>query len=132
MIRKEIIENILDKVNIEEVIAESIELKKRGPRYVGCCPFHTEKTPSFYVFPQTGSFKCFGCGKGGDAISFLMEKENMIMLDKNMNHSGGKVDMSRPKAEAISATVAPFLINSFSFSVNSILQSNSLYILELF
>lgn len=81
MIRKEIIENILDKVNIEEVIAESIELKKRGPRYVGCCPFHTEKTPSFYVFPQTGSFKCFGCGKGGDAISFLMEKENMTFYE---------------------------------------------------
>ena len=66
------------------------------------------------------------------SIRDTMEKENMIMLDKNMNHSEGKADMSRPKAEAISATVAPFLINSFSFSVNSILWSNSLYILELF
>ena len=83
------------------------------------------------VRPETWSFRPVML-ESIPSIIDIMENENMIMLDMNMNHSGGSVDMSRPKADATSATVAPFLINSFNFSVNSILQSNSLYILELY
>ncbi len=68
-------ERILSVARIEEIIGQYVDLKKRGARYVGLCPFHKEKTPSFHVSPDRGIFKCFGCGKGGDVITFLMEHE---------------------------------------------------------
>ncbi len=76
MINKETIQRIMDLVRIEEVIGEFVSLKKRGANHIGCCPFHDEKTPSFYVSPSKGIFKCFGCGKSGDAVKFLMEHEH--------------------------------------------------------
>ncbi len=76
MIPKETIQDIIDTARIEEVVGEFVNLKKRGVTYVGLCPFHNEKTPSFTVTPKRGIFKCFGCGKGGDAINFLMEHEH--------------------------------------------------------
>ena len=63
---------ILDAARIDEVVGDFVVLKKRGANYWGCCPFHQEKTPSFSVSPAKGIFKCFGCGKGGDSVSFLM------------------------------------------------------------
>ena len=81
MIRQEIIDTILDRTDIVQVIAQHVQLKKSGIRYVGCCPFHQEKTPSFYVFPHTGTFKCFGCGEGGDAIHFIEKAENKIFVE---------------------------------------------------
>jgi DNA primase len=68
-------EEILSASRVEEVIGEFVNLKKRGTNYIGLCPFHTEKTPSFNVSPTKGIFKCFGCGKAGDVITFLMEHE---------------------------------------------------------
>jgi DNA primase len=76
LIPKETIQDIIDTARIEEVVGEFVNLKKRGVTYVGLCPFHNEKTPSFTVTPKRGIFKCFGCGKGGDAINFLMEHEH--------------------------------------------------------
>ena len=81
MIRQEIIDTILDRTDIVQVIAQHLQLKKSGIRYVGCCPFHQEKTPSFYVFPHTGTFKCFGCGEGGDAIHFIEKAENKTFVE---------------------------------------------------
>lgn len=81
MIRQEIIDTILDRTYIVQVIAQHVQLKKSGIRYVGCCPFHQEKTPSFYVFPHTGTFKCFGCGEGGDAIHFIEKAENKTFVE---------------------------------------------------
>ena len=81
MIRQEIIDTILDRTDIVKVIAQHVQLKKSGIRYVGCCPFHQEKTPSFYVFPHTGTFKCFGCGEGGDAIHFIEKAENKTFVE---------------------------------------------------
>lgn len=66
----------MDAVQIEQVVGEFVQLKKRGANYTACCPFHNEKTPSFYVTPSKGIYKCFGCGKSGDAITFLMEHEH--------------------------------------------------------
>ena len=76
MIDQETIQRIKDVAKIEEVIGEFVSLHKRGANYIGCCPFHTEKTPSFNVNPARGIFKCFGCGEAGDAVSFLMKHEH--------------------------------------------------------
>ena len=76
MISKDTIDRIMDATHIEEVIGEFVSLKKRGANHIGCCPFHNEKTPSFYVSPSKGIFKCFGCGKSGNAVGFLMDHEH--------------------------------------------------------
>lgn len=76
MITRETIDKILDATRIEEVVGEFVSLKKRGTNLLGLCPFHDEKTPSFSVSVPKGIYKCFGCGKGGDAVSFLMEHEH--------------------------------------------------------
>lgn len=75
MIHKEDIDKIFEAVRVEEVVADYVTLKKRGANLIGLCPFHDEKTPSFYVSPAKGIYKCFGCGKGGHAVNFVMEKE---------------------------------------------------------
>ena len=80
MIRQETIDTILERTDIVTLIGEHVHLRKCGSRYVGCCPFHNEKTPSFYVSPQTGRFKCFGCGEGGDAIHFIEKVENKTFI----------------------------------------------------
>lgn len=69
------------KTDIEDVISTYVTLKRRGATLVGLCPFHNEKTPSFTVYPATQSFYCFGCGAGGDAITFLKKTENLDYLD---------------------------------------------------
>ena len=77
MIPKETVDQILDSARIEEVIGDFVTLKRRGSSYVACCPFHNEKTPSFHVTPSKGIYKCFGCGKAGSAVGFVMEHEHM-------------------------------------------------------
>ncbi len=76
MIKREDIDKIINATKIEEVVGSFVELRKRGVNYIGLCPFHNEKTPSFNVNPAKGIFKCFGCGEGGDAVSFLMKHEH--------------------------------------------------------
>lgn len=76
MIRREDILRIMDAVRIEDVVGEYLSLKKRGSNLIGLCPFHNEKTPSFNVSPSLNIFKCFGCGKAGNAVNFLMEYEH--------------------------------------------------------
>lgn len=76
MIPRDTIMSILDTVRIEEVVSDFVSLKKRGANLIGVCPFHKEKTPSFIVSPAKGIFKCFGCGKAGDSVRFIMEHEH--------------------------------------------------------
>lgn len=76
MIPKDTIMSILDAVRIEEVVSDFVSLKRRGANLLGVCPFHKEKTPSFIVSPAKGIFKCFGCGKAGDSVRFIMEHEH--------------------------------------------------------
>lgn len=76
MIDQETIQRIMDTARIEEVIGDFVSLKKRGANHIGCCPFHNEKTPSFYVSPSKGIFKCFGCGEAGDVVAFLKKHEH--------------------------------------------------------
>lgn len=70
-------DQIRAEANIQDVVSKHVSLKRRGVTFVGLCPFHNENTPSFTVFPATNTYKCFGCGAGGDAISFLIEKAGM-------------------------------------------------------
>lgn len=84
------IEAVRQAVNIVDVVAEHVVLRKRGREYVGCCPFHEEKTPSFTVSPLKGFYYCFGCGAGGNAIKFLMELQKRsfaeVVLDLAQRH----------------------------------------------
>jgi DNA primase len=75
MISKETIERVFDTARIEEVVGDFVSLKKRGSNLLGLCPFHNEKTPSFNVNPARNIYKCFGCGKGGNSVNFVMEHE---------------------------------------------------------
>ncbi len=77
MIDRQTIERILDAANIVDVIQDFVPLKKRGVNYLGLCPFHNEKTPSFTVSPAKEIFKCFGCGKVGNSVNFIMEHEHL-------------------------------------------------------
>jgi DNA primase len=77
MIEHNTVEKILDAANIVDVVQEYVPLKKRGVNFLGLCPFHNEKTPSFTVSPSKGIFKCFGCGKGGNSVNFIMEHEHL-------------------------------------------------------
>lgn len=78
---EELISQIKDRLDIVEVVSEQVILKKNGGHYWGLCPFHKEKTPSFSVNPQLGIYKCFGCGEGGDALSFIMKTKNIEFID---------------------------------------------------
>ena len=81
MIDKPTIARIMDSTKIEEVVSEFVTLKKRGVNYIGLCPFHNDSHPSFSVSPTRGICHCFTCGKGGNAINFLMELEQMTYPD---------------------------------------------------
>ena len=73
---QEVVDEVLANTDIADVISAHVHLKKRGRDYVGLCPFHNEKTPSFTVSPGKNMFYCFGCGAGGNAVTFLMKYNN--------------------------------------------------------
>ncbi|MBQ5784184.1 MAG: DNA primase, partial [Bacteroidales bacterium] len=91
MVDRATVDRILDTAKIEEVISDFVTLKRRGANYTACCPFHHEKTPSFSVSPSKGIYKCFGCGKAGSVISFVMEHEQMSYVEalKYLGHKYG-------------------------------------------
>ena len=81
MIDQATIDRIMDAAQIYDVVSDFVTLRKRGVNYVGLCPFHDDKTPSFYVSPAKGLCKCFACGKGGNAVHFIMEHEQLSYPD---------------------------------------------------
>lgn len=83
MIDRTVVDYVLDTANsrIVEVVSDFVSLRRRGANYVGCCPFHNEKTGSFTVSPAKGIFKCFGCGKAGNALNFVMEQEHLTFVE---------------------------------------------------
>ncbi len=78
---EELVSQIKDRLDIVEVVSKEVILKKNGSHYWGLCPFHKEKTPSFSVNPNLGIYKCFGCGAGGDALTFIMKTQNKEFID---------------------------------------------------
>ncbi len=95
MIEKKTIDDVIEASNsrIVDIIGDFVSLKRRGSGYVGCCPFHQEKTGSFHVTPSRGMFKCFGCGKGGDALRFVMEHEHLTFVE-GIKYLGQKVGIT--------------------------------------
>ena len=81
MIDQHTVDRIIAAADITEVVGDFVTLKKRGTNHLGLCPFHNEKTPSFTVSPAKGIFKCFGCGKGGNSVNFIMEHEHMSYVE---------------------------------------------------
>ncbi|MDO4742790.1 MAG: DNA primase [bacterium] len=84
------------KNDIESVISSYVSLKRRGSTFVGLCPFHNEKTPSFTVYPESGSYYCFGCGAGGDVISFIRQAENLDYIDA-VRHLANRAGIEMPE-----------------------------------
>lgn len=81
MIKRETIDAILSACRIEEVVGDYVHLSKRGVNFIGLCPFHDEKTPSFIVSPAKGIYKCFGCGEAGDSVHFMMQHEHFSYVE---------------------------------------------------
>ena len=81
---EEAVSQIKDRLDILDVVSQDVILKKSGSNYWGLCPFHKEKTPSFSVNPSKGIYKCFGCGEGGDVLSYLMKARGMEFKDLNV------------------------------------------------
>src|SRR5438128_2693538 len=77
MIAQASIQEVMNRADIVDVVGQFVRLKKRGVNYIANCPFHNEKTPSFTVSPAKGLFKCFGCGKGGNVVTFVQEHEKL-------------------------------------------------------
>ncbi len=120
MIDRATIDRILDAAQIYEVVSDFITLRKRGVNYVGLCPFHEDTTPSFYVSPAKGLCKCFACGKGGNAVHFIMEHEQMSYyealryLAKKYGIEVKERELSREEKIAQSERESLFLINQFA------------------
>lgn len=120
MIKQETISNIFDVAKIEEVIGDFVNLKKRGVNFVGHCPFHNEKTPSFYVSPVKGIFKCFGCQKAGNTVGFVMEHEHFTYPDalrylaKKYNIEIEEKELTPAEVEAANVKESLFLITEFA------------------
>ena len=81
MIDRKTVEKIIDAADIVDVVSDFVNLRRRGANYIGFCPFHNEKTPSFSVSRAKGICKCFSCGKGGTAVNFIMEHEQMTYYE---------------------------------------------------
>src|SRR5687768_1400568 len=98
MISQSFIQELLNRVDIVDVIDRHLPLRKAGTNYAACCPFHSEKTPSFTVSPTKQFYHCFGCGAHGNAIGFLMEYNAMHFVEA-VNDLAGRIGMQVPKSE---------------------------------
>lgn len=120
MIDKATIDRILEASRIEEVVGDFVHLKKRGTSLIGNCPFHDEKTPSFHVSANKGIYKCFGCGKGGDSLRFVMEHENytypeaLKYLAKKYHIEIEEVAPSPERIEADNRRESLFLVSAWA------------------
>lgn len=119
-IDRETVQKILDAADIVEVVSDFVHLKRRGANYMGLCPFHNERTPSFSVSKSKGICRCFSCGKGGSAVGFIMELEQMTYpealryLAKKYNIEIVEHEMSDAEREAESARESMMAINEFA------------------
>jgi DNA primase len=120
MINSETINKIMDTARIEEVVGDFVSLKKRGTSLIGNCPFHNEKTPSFHVSVTKGIYKCFGCGKGGDAVHFIMDHEKysypeaLKFLANKYNIEVEETVQSPQNIEAQNAREALYIVSQFA------------------
>jgi DNA primase len=123
------IDRIRETADIVEVVSDFVPLKKRGKDWVACCPFHSEKSPSFHVNPSRGFYKCFGCGKGGDAISFVMEIEKAGYVEA-LRWLAGKYHITIEEDNAAQPTDAQELAYSERESLAIVMKFASQYFFE--
>lgn len=127
MIKPETIQKIFESAHVEEVVGDFVSLKKRGVNYIGLCPFHNEKTPSFVVSPAKGIYKCFGCGKAGNSVNFIMEHEHysypeaLRFLAKKYNIEIEEEALTPEMQQQIDERESLFAVNTF---VNGYFQEN--------
>ena len=120
MIPKDIIDNIFETARIEEVVGDFVTLKKRGANMLGVCPFHDEKTPSFTVSPAKGIYKCFGCGKGGNSVNFVMEHEQfsypeaLKFLAKKYHIEVPEIELTPEQLEKANAKESLYVVSNFA------------------
>lgn len=120
MIDQSTIDRILDAAQIVDVVSEFVTLRKRGVNYIGLCPFHNEKTPSFSVSPSKGVCKCFSCGKGGNVVHFIMEHEQLSYyealkwLAKKYNIEIKERELTDDEKQAQSLRESLFVVNQFA------------------
>jgi len=120
MIPKETIDLIFETARVEEIVGDFVALKKRGVNYIGNCPFHNEKTPSFTVSPTKGIYKCFGCGKGGNSINFVMEIEHfnypeaLKFVAKKYNIEIEEEELTSEQLERSNEKDSLFIVSSFA------------------
>ena len=120
MIDRATVDKIMDAANIVDVVSEFVTLRKSGASYKGLCPFHNERTPSFYVSPARGICKCFSCGKGGNPVGFIMEHEQMTYpealrwLAKKYNIEIKERELTNEEREAESKRESMFIVNEWA------------------
>ncbi len=120
MISQQTIQQILGRIDILDIVGEFVKLKRRGSNYLGLCPFHNEKTPSFIVSPGKEIYKCFGCGKSGNSISFVMEHEKYSYVDALKwlaNRYGIEIEetfVSEQQRQQYQTADSLFIINGFA------------------
>jgi DNA primase len=106
MIPDAIVDEVRARADIVDIIGEQIQLKRSGKDFKALCPFHNEKTPSFYVVPSKGIYKCFGCGEGGDVFTFLMKRGGLTFLEA-VRQIGGRVGVDVPAFDTTRQTEEP-------------------------
>lgn len=120
MIDQPTIDRILDAANIVDVVSEFVTLRKRGVNFVGLCPFHTDKSPSFYVSPAKNICKCFACGEGGTAVHFIMKHEQLSYFDalrflaKKYNIEIKEKELTQAEKQMRNDRESLFIVNSFA------------------
>ena len=120
MIDQATIDRILDAAQIVDVVSEFVTLRRRGVNYIGLCPFHNEKTPSFSVSPSKGLCKCFSCGKGGNVVHFIMEHEQLSYyealkwLARKYNIEVKERELTNEEKQAQSLRESLFVVNQFA------------------
>src|SRR5688572_19760481 len=120
MISQNSIQQILGRLDIIDVVGSFVRLKKRGTNYLGLCPFHNEKTPSFTVSPTKEIYKCFGCGRSGNTISFVMEHEKYSYVEALKwlaNRYGIEIEetyVSDEQRQVQQSADSLFIINAFA------------------
>ncbi len=132
MIDRETVDRIYAAANIIDIVGEFVTLRRKGVNYQACCPFHNEKTPSFVVSPSKGVYKCFGCGKGGNAVTFLMEHENITYPDalkivaKRYGIEVNETEMTEEEARRNDDRESMFALNGWAadYFANYLLHEN--------
>ncbi len=126
MVQYSVVQEIKDRLDVVTVISRYVPLKKSGSSYKGLCPFHAEKTPSFHVFPQTGTWKCFGCGAGGDIFTFLEKRENLPFADvlrMLAKEAGVPLETAKPEVKEARQRLLDLHVLATAYFQNNLLSS---------